>query len=380
MIVGSFIGDAATMGLHWIYNQNELAEKVKQNGGAAAFFEPPSCPFYQYQSGSLSPYGDEIIPFLHSFASEQSFVKESAAAASYDFFKSYSGRLNHVPKQFVANRDDGKAWDECSVVDSQAHGIIKMPLTVALYAGHESLLTRVEEVVSVLQQSPSSVEAAKLLALLMERSLLSSDSPSEALHWAKTHERVTPEMLRYISLVHDDELIAKWVHVVQALGNQPEKPYQRMRVIGKLVPQLLASQSVEGLAPGDDWDEADRLFLLSGLEYRDAHPLVAFSLQEAMLSLGLSCSLPGALLITLYIARKCSSFEDAIIQNLLAGGDNCSRSIVIGGLFGAWSGVSLPAAWTAKLRPELLEEVQAVAIRVVQANTKLVSLRFNKWL
>ena len=92
MIICSLAADAATMGLHWIYNSQDILAKVSASQtGKATFFQPPSCPFYQYETGRLSPYGDEIIPFLRSFASDKGIVKNSAAMASYEFFKSYSG-------------------------------------------------------------------------------------------------------------------------------------------------------------------------------------------------------------------------------------------------------------------------------------------------
>ena len=97
MIVCSLVADAATMGLHWIYNSQDILEKVSSRAtGKAAFFQPPSCPFYQYETGRLSPYGDEIIPFLNSFVSDKGIVKDSAASASYGFFKSYSGKYQMV--------------------------------------------------------------------------------------------------------------------------------------------------------------------------------------------------------------------------------------------------------------------------------------------
>lgn len=47
------MADAATMGLHWIYDQAKiqtlLADKGKQS--SPEFYEPPSCPFYQVGTG-----------------------------------------------------------------------------------------------------------------------------------------------------------------------------------------------------------------------------------------------------------------------------------------------------------------------------------------
>jgi hypothetical protein len=48
-IAGALVADAATMGLHWIYDQAKIQSLLADKGRAASpeFFEPPSCPFYQ---------------------------------------------------------------------------------------------------------------------------------------------------------------------------------------------------------------------------------------------------------------------------------------------------------------------------------------------
>eukprot|EP00191_Tetraselmis_sp_GSL018_P017201 CAMPEP_0177581442 /NCGR_PEP_ID=MMETSP0419_2-20121207/2150_1 /TAXON_ID=582737 /ORGANISM="Tetraselmis sp., Strain GSL018" /LENGTH=139 /DNA_ID=CAMNT_0019070485 /DNA_START=190 /DNA_END=606 /DNA_ORIENTATION=+ len=52
-ILSSFVADAASMGLHWIYDVQKIKQLVGQ--GTPEFFEPPSCPYYKYDSGDLSP-------------------------------------------------------------------------------------------------------------------------------------------------------------------------------------------------------------------------------------------------------------------------------------------------------------------------------------
>lgn len=130
LIASSLLADAATMGLHWIYNQQDIATKISGRQGGE-FFEPPSCPFYTYESGKFSPYGDEIIPVLRSMATEGALNFEHAAATSYEYLKSYEGRLNHCSKLFIENRDAGKDWRHAGADDHQTQGIIKVPLLVA---------------------------------------------------------------------------------------------------------------------------------------------------------------------------------------------------------------------------------------------------------
>jgi hypothetical protein len=106
LVKASFISHAATMPLHWIYSQNDIATKVI--GKKISFFDPPSCPYYNYPLGVLSPYGDESIPLLRSVASFGGFDTEDLSNQYFSFFKTYTdsepkgyvGRLNHITKSY----------------------------------------------------------------------------------------------------------------------------------------------------------------------------------------------------------------------------------------------------------------------------------------
>jgi hypothetical protein len=58
-VLGSLVADAATMGVHWIYQTDKLAALLQSKGRAnrPEFFEPPSCPFYQVAPGGGGGWG-----------------------------------------------------------------------------------------------------------------------------------------------------------------------------------------------------------------------------------------------------------------------------------------------------------------------------------
>ena len=50
-----------------IYVPDDIELKVQMSvPKQTAFHDPPSCPFYSYALGNLSPYGDEVLPLLSS--------------------------------------------------------------------------------------------------------------------------------------------------------------------------------------------------------------------------------------------------------------------------------------------------------------------------
>eukprot|EP00043_Microstomoeca_roanoka_P014147 m.139367 g.139367 ORF g.139367 m.139367 type:complete len:310 (-) comp15941_c4_seq1:90-1019(-) len=65
---------------------------------------------------------------------------------------------------------------------------------------------------------------------------------------------------------------------------------------------------------------------------------------------GISCAYPGAFKLALLAALQSSSFVDGVRANIMLGGDNCSRSVFVGGLLGAAYPESVPEdEWVAKV-------------------------------
>lgn len=73
---------------------------------------------------------------------------------------------------------------------------------------------------------------------------------------------------------------------------------------------------------------------------------------DAVEALGQSCSLTEALPASILILRRHGhSYEEALVENVMAGGDSAARGILIGGVLGLVHGVDgIPAAWRSGLR------------------------------
>lgn len=131
-IIGAFVADAATMPLHWIYDQEELQKLVTKTEKfchtdsyktVPEFWTPSQtcslygdkclafgnkkaswclcrgCPIYKYPTGKQSPYGDEAIPLMYSLSEKGHFDIDDARESSYQFCKLYNGQLNKITKR-----------------------------------------------------------------------------------------------------------------------------------------------------------------------------------------------------------------------------------------------------------------------------------------
>jgi len=246
----SFLSDAATMPLHWIYDQNKITSILTSNpnGNNNPIFYPIlSCAYYNYHFGYLSPWGDESLPFLKSLSDYGSFNNEHIAESYYNYFKTYEvetidkpfiGRLNHVPKEFIKNREDkSKELKDCAINDFQSHGIIRVPILVARYLGNPNLSSIVEDAVGILQSTTISKQSSVLLAKLLEYSLLHDISMKVILE-ENLYHTIDDFENNLISFIRSDQAITEYVtfndRLTEAIPSSADDPYRKNRIIGAI--------------------------------------------------------------------------------------------------------------------------------------------------
>lgn len=288
-ITGGFVADAATMGLHWIYDPAKLQSLVDSTGGKPEFFSPPACPFYEYKSGALSPYGDEILPLLQDVATRGEFNAPEFALVSYHAAKTYTGRLNQVFKELVRKGDEGLVYPDLASPSKDIHGGIKVPILVARYLNEPiaTLLKKVREATKVHEESPEPEDAAVASALLLQQ-VVAGVSVNDAIASLASNEEINSSTRAEIQDVLDSVKAKTFPDATTAVGQ-----------------------------------------------------------------FGKSCTLPGVLKGLLYVLLTTNDYSEAIRVNMAAGGDNCSRSIIIGAVYAAASASAdgkngIPEVWKSK--------------------------------
>jgi hypothetical protein len=303
-IVGGFVADAATMGLHWIYDPEKLSALIAA-APAPEFHEPPACPFYSYESGALSPYGAEVTPLLEFVAAKGSFEPSGYGDASYHAAKSYTGRLNGVFRELVKKGDAGEKYPNLATENNDLHGGIKTPVLVAKYLGDTAaLVAKTKEATQVHQIGVEATDAAVACALLLQQVVEGTPIPAAV-----------------AALTTSDHIGAPTRSLVQAVVDA---------VANKTFPDAIA----------------------------------------AVNSFGKACPLPGSLQGALYVLLTTSGYTAAVRANIAAGGDNCSRAMLIGAIAAAAavqdvaSADPVPAEWKAKATD--FDLIQQLAQQLVQ--------------
>ena len=159
--------------------------------------------------------------------------------------------------------------------------------------------------------------------------------------------RLVPLVVRYHSEA-DQTLIQSNVEQTKATHADPQV-IDSARFFALLIKQILQGESLSSAMqhtlskqyeslPATDWVKLAR----EQLENPTG---------KAMEKLGLTCHVDDAFPAVIYFIEKYSdSYEDAIIENTMAGGDSAARGLLIGAVLGALRGIKqVPPNWLNKL-------------------------------
>lgn len=174
-IAGAQVADAAAMPLHWIYDTTDIRKKLNA-GGDAAFYSPPSCPFYKYPEGENTPYGQQNRVFLSTLSAAPPIAGINWPPFMQEAYWQYYGPDNapcherQVPiahttgcywdgstKGFIANYQAGKRYPHVGANDTQGNAIVHMVPIVAALAGKPGMLGEVEKLIRVTQDTDKAV-------------------------------------------------------------------------------------------------------------------------------------------------------------------------------------------------------------------------------
>jgi ADP-ribosyl-[dinitrogen reductase] hydrolase len=293
MVWGQFLGDAAALGSHWIYNLEELGEKFP--AGLQGFETPGKGHYHEgKRAGDFTHYGDAALIFLESLAQEGRFdavaygsrFLEKMAPGHYAGYVdaatrgTYESFLNHTEKnpQVTYTFQEGADDDQLATASSLA----------PLLRWHD--------------------ESAELPKLVEQLTRVRQNN-NRAVAYMQVHARILGELLD---------------------GRDFHTAFHRVEE--------------ESCKHPDFGMEFKRKFTAA---IENKH----LTFEKAALTLGQSCplisSFPSALVVAL---KESEDFKTAILGVLRGGGDNAGRAAMVGAWIGAILGESgLPQDWMKSL-------------------------------
>ncbi len=293
-IWGQFVGDAAALGTHWIYDLDDFG-KLYPHGVNG--FEAPAEDHYHFgkKPGDQTHYGDGALVLLESIAKEGKFDARAFGRSFAETFHPdlYAGYLDKATKgtlenfeKFVEARPGDDFDFQQGADDDQLATASRLGALVVRYWKQPDLLTVVEQATRVCQNNEHAVAYMKFNALLLAELLNKND-------------------------------------VQTALTRATEK-----------IEALDAK-----LGPG------------LSLQVHQAIALVAKDVTDATLAFGQSCPLPKSFPSSIHaLLKHPDNFEAAILAVVRAGGDNAGRASMVGAWLGAHLGIdAIPEEWRTRL-------------------------------
>jgi ADP-ribosylglycohydrolase len=291
---GQFVGDAAALGTHWIYDLSELSARFP--GGVFGFETPAAGDYHKSKKpGDQTHYGDGALVLLESIAEHGGFDPRAFGNRFVETFGSsdYSGYLDWATKGTLKNyrrfRESNSAGDydfQQGADDAEAATASRLAGLAVRYWRDPNLPATIEALTRVCQNNRRAIGYMKFHGLLLAELFLGRD----------VHNGLENAMVRVASLAPD--LSAE-----------------------------LHQQTRKALAQ-------------AGKE-----------VTEATSEFGQACPLPQSFPSALHAFLKHSNdFETAILACLRAGGDNAGRGAMLGSWLGARLGVdAIPREWRTRL-------------------------------
>jgi ADP-ribosylglycohydrolase len=276
MVMASLAADSLALGVHWIYNTDEIDRKF---GRVVKLQKPPQNSYHPTKDlGDFTQYGDQTIVLLESVASLSGFSLERFAQSWQQFFKSYKGYVDHATKETLENFTAGNSPAESGSLSADLGGAARIAPLAYLYQDNlEKLVASAKAQTVMTHNNPQVVESADYLA------------------------RITWNVLK---------------------GSHPTAAIQKI------------SDNEINKDPLREW-------VATGMDS------VRLDTREAIMGFGQMCNAQAALPSVIHLIVKYeNNLQEALVENVMAGGDSAARGMVVGMILGAHLGQqAIPQKW-----------------------------------
>ena len=358
-ILGALAADAASLGLHWLYDQS----KIKILEPETPEFHSPNASDYQgvpgyfahakKRSGDLSQYGEQALLMLRVLADNKGeFELARYHTAFCDYFGyggDYVGYIDRATRDTLDNtaraQNDALAHTNSLKFDGdedvRQRLVSKLLACVKQYSGAER---REQLVASVRITDDNEENVAFALTMLDHWEQVSGYPGSE-----DTQLPAIAKLPPLVALYAGTTALPEVAEAAIRLTNNNQTSVDFGLAVTKLMEVAITTGDIVEVknAAGNNANEAVRSLLTEALS------LTETSICDATQRFGMSCDLAFGVPSLVHNMASSHSYVTAIRQNIYAGGDNCGRSVVLGALLGACFGVDgdngIPNRWIKQL-------------------------------
>jgi len=163
MVLGSFLADSFSLGVHWIY---DAARIEKEFGRVESFLKPlPGSYHSTKDKGDFTHYGDQAMVLLESIASKGLLDLQDFSSRWQALFRDYRGYYDQATKVTLNHLAQGKTINEAGAPSSDLAGASRIAPLVALYRDDlEALLNAAKAQTRMTHNNPLVIESAEFFA------------------------------------------------------------------------------------------------------------------------------------------------------------------------------------------------------------------------
>jgi ADP-ribosylglycohydrolase len=161
-VVGAFVADALSLGVHWVYNTGVIDKKF---GRVERYYDPLTSYHKGKLAGDFTHYGDQMLVLLESLSGADAFDAVRFAGLWQAFFSSYNGYFDQATTTTLENMNTGKKLTESGSASDDLAGASRMAPLVAVYGDNlDGLVQSSREQTAITHTDDRVIQSAEFFA------------------------------------------------------------------------------------------------------------------------------------------------------------------------------------------------------------------------
>lgn len=358
-LAGGWVADAASLGLHWLYN----SERILEVGGQSPEFLPPRAEYYTKGFGYFAHEGKQVGDVSH-YGAATGVLTDSLIATNGNLdirdyqrrFRSFFGpggqwrgfidnptritleNFNAIERKAVEEAQSGMPDD---LSDKQKRILVQKVMPYTHRLSGSALAQPVREAISLTYKEKAIQEAGVHLAETIDRNLVPASGADDM---------QLPAVSKLPPLVASHRGSSNLLDVVEAavrVTNHNDQAVAWAKCAAVLLDGLFRGKPLAEAMNSAIAEAPDQASLKRALESSELNGVAAGD------TFGRTCYLQEAIPVSFHILNTARSYTEAIRANIHCGGDSCGRAWLIGPAMGAMLGVGgengIPLSWLARV-------------------------------